>query len=184
MKYLLTLALAFCLTPLAQADGGRNYKPLAQNPAFERIVLNIADMPNVDPSTLFSMARYEQEKTANRYYRKMLLRRPTGSEVTTFLQTLDIWDCNTATLGAWIRALYNDRSFNESLPSSSRDPYGRATEIINRLYEAALWRTPDRGGLNYYRDRLVAHSLSEGDFVWAIVESKEFDSKTSKACGS
>lgn len=181
-KILLTafIILAFCT--LAQADGRRNYKGLPQNPDFE--IVEMGEMPDADPSMLFAMANYAQEKTANRYYRKMLLRGPTGSEVSVFLQTLDIWGCNTGTLSAWIRALYNNRAFNESLPSSSGDPYGHATEVINRLYKAALWRNPDAGGLNYYRDRLVRHSMSEGDFVWAIVKSKEFDSKTAKACGS
>lgn len=180
MKYLLIAALMFC--SLAQADGNRN-RGLPQNPDFEIVDINVDEMPDADPSILLSTANYAQEKTANRYYRKMLLRAPTGSEVSVFIQTLDIWGCNTGTLGAWIRALYNNREFNDGLPSSSADPYGRATEVINRLYKAALWRNPDAGGLNYYRNRLVGHSMSEGDFVLAIVGSREFDSKTSKACG-
>jgi len=156
-------------------------------PPSEEVIesINLNEMPPPTNERRFTTRSVEsdQEVTITRYYIKMLERPPTDDEVIAFFNTIDWWGCDVALLNAWVRAVYNNREFDDLLPSASANPWQRAGELVNKLYEGALARAPDAGGLAYYMDQLYNHAMDEGDFVLAIVNSQEFSDGAAEWCG-
>jgi len=183
MRYLLLVVLFF--SALAQADGnGPNVSKGL--PQVEGFVIDESDMTGYDESAplLFATtyAQIMQEETITRYYKKMLGRNPTDAELSEFFWTVNQWSCD-GVLGRWVRAIFNNREFLERLPSRSAQPEYRARVLIYRIYKAALDRTPDRGGYNYYYERLINHRMNEGEFMMQVVGSREFANGVAGWCG-
>ena len=147
--------------------------------------ISLKEMPPPTDARRFTTRSVEsdQETTITRYYVKMLERQPTDDEVAEFFDTIDWWGCDVALLNAWVRAIYNNREFNDLLPSSSANPWQRAGTLVRKLYRAALAREPDAGGRAYYMDRLYNHAMDEGEFVLEIVNSQEFADGAPGWCG-
>lgn len=180
----LTLLCILTLTLASSALMAKEpYSGLPQSDDFRVINLDRAGGGELSRSISLTSTNSTQEATIARYYDKMLDRDPTDDELTVFFQTVEIWGCNADLLGSWVLAIFNMTEFENILPSSSAQPYSRATTLVKRTYKAALARNPDSGGLTYYRNRLLAHTLGEGDFVTDIVGSTEFADGASEWCG-
>lgn len=75
-----------------------------------------------------------------------------------------------------IESLRNDLSpvdiYNSVLDEQSLSIIG----LVGRIYQAVLNRTPDQGGLNYFRQRLQSGAMTNTDVVNSFINSQEFQS--------
>lgn len=182
-KYLLSAFAVLCFSAAAQADNLErrpHYKGLLQNEDFQ--VLEFAVMPADHISTEY--LSLTQEETINRYYLKMLDRYTTDDEHAQFAYYMHWEDCTTNYLGYWVMRIFKDQEFKDILPSASTDPYQRASQLVRRIYKAALARSPDSGGFRFYRDKIYSRQMTERNFVLQIVGSQEFKDGTPAWCAS
>lgn len=128
----------------------------------------------------YPLNRPEREVTITRYYTQLLHRTPDQAGWDFYMNSLNYWGCNANTLGAIFEQLVDSDEFDDSMEWWIAT--WRTTELINRIFYAALGREPDEAGRDYYFGELASGRKTQADFVSEVVGSSEFASNASSWC--